>query len=213
MNKMLIIMSGFSGVGKGSILNSLKQNYAVDIVKSVTTRQQRSADDYYEFVSVEEFEHRLTLGDFLESNKYTSGYYGTPLVAVQEILRCGNVALLEIDPNGYRQVVDGGIYSKDVICSIFIAAEAEDLLSRLTKRGTEKMPQIIKRLETAVVEANSISMYEHLIVNNDLVEAEQKLRKVLSGETVRDDFDVYTFQRKAAEIIKKLKAHSEGKAQ
>lgn len=110
-------------------------------------------------------------------------------------------------------MLHSGVFSKDEICSIFIAAEAEDLLSRLTKRGTEKLPQIIKRLETAVVEANSISMYEHLIVNNDLVEAEQKLHKVLSGETVRDDFDVCTFQRKAAEIIKKLKAHSEGKAQ
>lgn len=213
MNKTLIIMSGFSGAGKGSILNSLKQNCAIEIVKSVTTRKQRSADDYYEFVSVEEFERRWTAGDLLEANKYVSGHYGTPLAAIQRILRNGNVALLEIDQNGYRQVVDGGIYSKDEICSIFIAAEAEDLLSRLTKRGTENSLQIIKRLETAVVEADGIPMYDHLIVNKDLTEAWKKLGRVLSGEIVRDEFNVYTFQRKVSEIITKLKAGRKEKAQ
>lgn len=209
MKKKLIILSGFSGAGKGSILQALKQNSNVEIIRSVTTRQQRSADDYYEFVSVSEFDRRLTEGEFLEVNKYSSGYYGTPLESVRKVLANGHIAVLEIDQNGYRQVVDSGRFMRDDICSIFISAHAEDLLSRLTERGTEKLPQIIKRLETALVESNSIAMYDHLIVNCDLSDAKQKLCKILSGETVRDVFDAVTFQEETTQIVAKLKRQVE----
>lgn len=205
MNKKLLIVSGFSGAGKGSILKALKESRDIEIVRSVTTRPQRSANDYYEFVSVSEFEHRFAVGEFLEANKYTSGYYGTPLKTVLSVLANGHIAVLEIDQNGYRQVLDSGLFQREDIFSIFIAAHAEDLLSRLMERGTENLTQIIKRLEMAVVEVRSIPMYANLIVNQDLKESEQKVCRILSGEIVSDIFDIDVFQKEAVEIIATLK--------
>ena len=151
----------------------------------------------------------MTAGEFLEANKYSSGYYGTPLESVRKVLANGHIAVLEIDLNGYSQVLNSGLFLRDDICSIFISAHAEDLLSRLTERGTEKLPQIIRRLETALVESNSIAMYDHLIVNCDLLEAKQKLCKILSGEIVRDVFNTVTFQEETAQIVAKLKQQVE----
>lgn len=94
MDKSLIIMSGFSGAGKGSLLDALKQNRDIEIVRSVTTRKQRSTDDYYEFISVSEFEQRWAAGDFLEANQYTSGCYGTLLKTVQRVLENSHIAVL-----------------------------------------------------------------------------------------------------------------------
>lgn len=205
MNKKLIIVSGFSGAGKGSLVNSLKENYDIEIVKSVTTRPQRSADDYYEFVSVSEFERRLAAAEFLEANKYTSGYYGTPLDSVKRIMSSGRIPLLEIDCNGYRQVLESGYFSPDEICSIFVAADGVELLSRFHARGTENIPQIISRLETALIESNSIPLYKSLIVNRYLGESEQKLHQILKGKMVRDEFDIVAFQQETTEIITKLK--------
>ena len=204
--KNLIIVSGFSGAGKGSILKFLKERSDIEIVKSITTRPQRSTDDYYEFVSVSEFERRLAAGEFLEANKYTSGYYGTPLGSVVQIINRGHIPLLEIDCNGYRQVLESGYFSPEEICSIFVAADGIDLLSRFHARGTENIPQIISRLETALIESNSIPLYKHLVVNRYLGESEQKLHKILAGGTVKDKFDIISFQKETTEIIAMLKA-------
>lgn len=202
----LIIVSGFSGAGKGSILKFLKEHSDIEIVRSVTTRPQRSTDDYYEFVSVSEFERRLAAGELLEANRYSSGYYGTPLDSVKRIMRSGRIPLLEIDCNGFRQVLESGYFSPDEICSIFVAADGVDLLSRFYARGTENIPQIISRLETALIESNSIPLYKHLVVNRYLGESEQKLHKILAGETVKDKFDIISFQKETTEIIAMLKA-------
>lgn len=204
--KNLIIVSGFSGAGKGSILKFLKERSDIEIVRSVTTRPQRSADDYYEFVSVSEFERRLAVGEFLEANKYTSGYYGTPLDSVKQIMRNGRISLLEIDCNGFRQVLESGYFSPDEICSIFVAADGVDLLSRFHARGTENIPQIISRLETALIESNSIPLYKHLLVNRYLEESACHLHQILEEKTViRDAFDIVAFQQETTEIITKLK--------
>ena len=143
MNKKLIIVSGFSGAGKGSILKFLKERSDIEIVKSITTRPQRSTDDYYEFVSVSEFERRLAVGEFLEANRYSSGYYGTPLDSVKQIIRSGRIPLLEIDCNGYRQVLESGYFSPEEICSIFVAADGIDLLSRFHARGLKTSPKLL----------------------------------------------------------------------
>lgn len=206
MNKKLIIVSGFSGAGKGSILKFLKERSDIEIVRSVTTRPQRSTDDYYEFVSITEFDRRLAAGSFLEANRYASGYYGTPLDSVKQIMRSGRIPLLEIDCNGFRQVLESDYFSPDEICSIFIAADGIDLLSRFHARGTENIPQIISRLETALIESNSIPLYKHLVINRYLGESEQKLHKILAGETVKDKFDIISFQKETTEIIAMLKA-------
>lgn len=201
----LIVVSGFSGAGKGSILKFLKERSDIEIVRSITTRPQRSTDDYYEFVSVSEFERRLAAGEFLEANKYTSGYYGTPLDSVKQIMRSGRIPLLEIDCNGYRQVLESGYFSLDEICSIFVAADGIDLLSRFHARGTENIPQIISRLETAIIESNSTPLYKNLLINKYLRESVEKLRQILEGKTVRDEFDIIAFQQETTEIITKLK--------
>lgn len=203
--KTLIVVSGFSGAGKGSILKFLKERSNIDIVRSTTTRPQRSTDDYYEFVPVSEFERRLAVGEFLEANKYTSGYYGTPLASVMQIINRGRIPLLEIDCNGYRQVLASGYFSPDEICSIFVAADGVDLLAQFHARGTENIPQIISRLETALIESNSIPLYKSLIVNRYLGESEQKLHRILAGEIVKDEFDIISFQKETAEIVATLK--------
>lgn len=210
MNKKLIVVSGFSGAGKGSILKFLKERSDIEIVRSVTTRPQRNADDYYEFVSISEFEHRLAAGSFLEANRYSSGYYGTPLDSVKQIMSGGRIPLLEIDCNGYRQVLESGYFSPDKICSIFVAADGIDLLSRFHARGTENIPQIIRRLETALIECGSIPLYNSVLLNRYLQESEEKVLRILSGETVLDPFDIEVFKKETTGIIATLKAQMKG---
>ena len=173
----LIIISGPSGVGKGTIINKLKKIYQDNnknlyVSVSYTTREKRKNEregiDYY-FISLEEFIKKINENGLLEYNQYGTGkYYGTPKDKIFDYLDNGYDVILEIDVNGFIKVREQGID----FTSIFIAPPSiNDLEERLRTRNTETEEVINKRLLEARRELASMNLYDNIIYNeNDRID-------------------------------------------
>ena len=169
----LIVISGPSGAGKGTVVQALLELYKTNNSKvhlsiSATSRSPREGEtdgvNYY-FISESEFLEKIKEGDFLEYNQYGTGkYYGTLKSHVFEYLDKDYDVILEIDINGYKQVISN--YPDAV--GIFIAPPSLEVLEqRLRDRGTETEENIKKRLETAKSEMENKEIYPHIIINED----------------------------------------------
>ena len=164
---MLIVVSGFSGVGKGTAVKELikKPGYSLSI--SATTRQPRAGEEHgreYFFKTVEEFESLIAEDGFIEHARYVNNYYGTPRAFVEQQLAEGNNVILEIEVKGALQIKTQ--YPNAIL--IFIsAASAEELKLRLTGRGTETEEVIEQRMKRAAEEALSIKDYDYFVINRD----------------------------------------------
>ena len=179
----LFLISGPSGVGKGTICRELlKHDNDLFFSVSATTRKPRKEDvegrTYY-FKTKEQFENLIEDGEFLEWAEYSGNYYGTPKTPVIERLEQGMDVLLEIDVKGALNVkknFDGGIY-------IFIAPPDEDsLLDRLKNRGTESEADIKKRLSAAKLELALKSEYDYVVINDVLDTAVREVRDIILKE-------------------------------
>ena len=169
----LIVISGPSGAGKGSIVKELLEIYKenhdkVHLSVSATTRSPRDGEidkvNYY-FIKEEDFLNKINNHDFLEYNKYGTGkYYGTLKSHVFEYLDKGYDVILEIDINGYKQVIDN--YS-DAIGIFIMPPSLKVLEERLRNRGTETEEQINKRLKTAKDEIKNNKIYSNIVINED----------------------------------------------
>ena len=187
MSKLFVI-SGPSGVGKGTLVKMIQDKYQelnkkLYLSVSCTTREIREGEvdgkSYY-FISEEEFQKRINHGDFLEYNKYGTGkYYGTPKSTVIDYLNKGYDVILEIDVNGYMQIKKN---YPDAIGIFVTAPSMENLKSRLINRGTETMDVIEQRLITAKEELKVIDQYDHVIINeeNALDKSFDELFKIMS---------------------------------
>jgi len=185
----LVIISGPSGVGKGTIVKALKERYQEENRKlylsiSCTTRDPRDGEVdgiHYYFISEEEFLKRLSHDDFLEYNKYGTGkYYGTPKSTVIDYLNKGYDVILEIDVNGYKQIKEK--YKNSV--GIFIMPPSiNDLYERLKGRGTETNDVIERRIQTAASEMKEKNLYDYIIVNEDgkSDEAMEKIYRIMNN--------------------------------
>ncbi len=189
MNKLLII-SGPSGVGKGTIVKHLQDRYKIEGKKlylsiSCTTRSPREGEidgiNYY-FISEKEFKKRIKNEDFLEYNLYGTGkYYGTPKSTVLKYLENGYDVILEIDINGYKQIKAN--YPESV--GIFIMPpDIKELYNRLKNRNTETEDVIKVRLETAKREIKERNIYDYIIVNENgkSLEASEEIYNIINGE-------------------------------
>lgn len=184
----LVVISGPSGVGKGTIVNLLKEKYKEENRKlhvsiSCTTRTIRDGEtpnvSYY-FISEEEFVDRINQNDFLEYNCYGTGkYYGTPKSTVIEYLNKGYDVILEIDINGYKQVKEN---YPDCLGIFIMPPSIENLENRLRNRGTETEEAIQKRLETATSEIKEKDIYDLIIINEENKEQEA-LQKIYEAIT------------------------------
>ena len=191
MNKRLIIVSGFSGAGKGAVLKRvleieqkvLIEKSKVSLSVSDTTRPYRNLSDRYSFISRKEFIDKVTQGYYLEHNEYNGNMYGTP---VQPILDTEGTIILEIDVNGMHQVKDSKKLNDFKITTVFVAAEAYELVERLHKRGDGK-DDIIRRINAALKEVEHISEYDYVLVNGDIDETALKLWAIISGIPVAGD--------------------------
>lgn len=184
---MLIVISGPSGVGKGTLVKELyREMPELRFSVSVTTRQPRPGEEdgkHYFFRTEEQFQRMVEEGDLLEYSQFVNGlFYGTPRAYVEEMIAEGHDVLLEIDVKGAIQVKERwphGVY-------IFILPPTlEALEQRLRKRQTEAAEAIRQRLSVAVDELNFLPLYDYQVVNDDLSKAARKLQAIITAERCR----------------------------
>ena len=184
---VLLVLSGPSGTGKGTVCkvvrDSLGDNLAYSI--SATTRKPRTGEEHgreYFFFTKEEFEDLRDKNGFLEWAQVYDNYYGTPRAFVEEVLASGRDCILEIDPQGALQVRK----ATDEAVLVFIAPPSlEELRSRLTGRGTEAPEEVEKRLSCAEAELSYSNQYDYLIVNDEVEKAADKMKAILMAERCR----------------------------
>ena len=178
-----IVISGPSGVGKGSICSPLIKELNACYSISVTTREPREGEidgvNYF-FISREEFEDGIEKGRFLEYNIYNNNYYGTDKDMVLDKINAGTDVFLEIDVNGAHNIKK--IFPDALL--IYIAPPSmEELERRLIDRGTEDMEKIRQRLAIAEKELKEIGFYDYVVVNDDLEKATKKVKDIILKET------------------------------
>lgn len=179
---VLTVVSGFSGVGKGTLINKLLgkyDNYALSV--SATTRGMRPGEQEgksYFFISVDEFEDKIHQNELLEYAKYVDNYYGTPRKYVEEMLKNGKDVLLEIEIQGARQVKK---LMPEALTIFVMPPSALTLKERLVGRNTESSDVIRERLKRAVVESQGIEEYDCILVNDDLDTSVEKLNAIIQA--------------------------------
>lgn len=184
---LLIVLSGPSGVGKGTVRKELfKQpntNYEYSI--SMTTRKPREGEvdgvDYF-FKTREEFEKLIEEGKLLEYAEFVGNYYGTPLDYVNETLDAGRDVFLEIEVQGAAQIRE----KVPEALFIFLAPPSlSELEKRLIGRGTETEEIIQKRIETAKEELEMMSLYDYVVENDEIQKACEKINAIIMAEHCR----------------------------
>ena len=181
---LLIVFSGPSGVGKGTVRREIFESSENQFQYSVsmTTRPQRPGEvdgvDYF-FRTREEFEELIRQGQMLEYAEYVGNYYGTPLTYVNETLDKGIDVFLEIEVQGALQV------KKKVI--FLTPPDLEELQDRLVGRGTDSADVIAKRIEKAKEEIALMREYDYAIVNDEVSLAAERVKRVIEAEHFRVD--------------------------
>ena len=186
---LLIVFSGPSGVGKGTVRQEIfsTPDHKFEYSVSMTTRAQRPGEvdgkDYF-FRSREEFEELIRKGQMLEYAEYVGNYYGTPLTYVNKTLDKGIDVFLEIEVQGALQV------KKKVPDAVFIfltPPDLNELQERLIGRGTDSEEVIAQRIERAREEIALMSEYDYAIVNDEVPLAAERVKRVIEAEHFRVD--------------------------
>ena len=176
---ILVVISGFSGAGKGTIMKELIRSYDYFLSVSATTREPRDGEtegiDYY-FHTREEFERMIHNGELIEWAEYVGNFYGTPTKHVEEQLNQGKDVLLEIEMQGGMLVKE---QFPDALLIFISPPSAEILRERLTGRGTESPEEIEKRLQRAVEEVKYMKDYDYIIVNDKLEDAVARVNDLI----------------------------------
>ena len=171
----LAVISGFSGVGKGTVVKKLVEEKGYELSVSATTRAPREGERHgreYYFISHEEFEHRIQEGDFLEWAQYVENYYGTPRRFTLERLEQGRDVILEIEAQGAFRVKE---QYADAMLIFMIPPSMAELKRRLEGRGTETPEVIAKRLRRAMEELELARKYDYLVENDTIEQCMQQL--------------------------------------
>lgn len=183
----LIVISGFSGVGKGTVVKRLVSDFGYNLSVSATTRSPRDGEvngrEYY-FMDRSEFENLIDYGGFIEWTQYVENYYGTPKKYVEEGLEAGRDTILEIEVMGALNVKE---QFPDALLIFISAPSIAELKNRLAGRGTESEETIIKRLKKATEEAEDMDKYDYVIVNDDLEECIRTVDSVIKSYGCRRD--------------------------
>lgn len=185
---LLVVVSGPSGCGKGTVLKQLIENdehvfYSV----SATTRSPRVGEVdgvHYYFISKEQFEEKIASGGMLEYASYVGNYYGTPKQAVEEKCAAGYDVILEIEVQGAMQLREK---CPDAVFVFIIPPSMEELEHRLVNRQTETQEVIQNRLNTARTELQFAPKYDYIVVNQTVEQAVSDIRAILQAEKCRSN--------------------------
>lgn len=201
----IFIVSGFSGSGKGIILKKLLSLHPeLELIKSYTTRQKRNDADFYSFVTQEEFMSLRRENYFLECNQYSGEWYGTPIRAVQSCVNKGKIAVIEIDSNGFRQIMESSLARKYRVLSVFIVADADTIVKRLLNRNTENLEKILLRSNSSLDECEWIVYYDLVLPNYDLDESVTIFEKAILTGTIPKmtfNFNVEEYKHRMKHLI------------
>ncbi len=183
---LLVVVSGFAGSGKGTIMKEIVSkydNYSLSV--SATTRNPRPGEEEgkaYFFKTAEEFEQMIEADAFIEYARYVNNYYGTPKQYVFDQLEKGQDVILEIEIQGALQVKEK---YPDTLLLFVTPPDAETLKNRLVGRGTEDEATIAKRLARASEESEGIEQYDYILVNDELDECVETMHSIIQNEKYR----------------------------
>ncbi|GHU88740.1 guanylate kinase [Clostridia bacterium] len=183
MSGFLLIVSGPSGVGKGTVINRVLERGKLPCLLSIsaTTRAPRAGETggvHYHFTTREKFEEL----NLLECAEYAGNMYGTPEAPIKDCIANGICAILDIEVQGMKQVRE----KLDAVVTVFIAPPSwEELERRLTDRGTESAERVARRLEIARGECDHIGEYDYRVVNNDVDRAADDLSAIIQAEFLK----------------------------
>ena len=178
---ILIVVSGFSGAGKGTLMKELMKRYEETYALSVsaTTRNPREGEvdgrEYF-FKTTEEFEKMIAKEELIEYARYVENYYGTPRTYVEQQLEAGKDVILEIEIQGALKVKER---FPEAILIFVMPPSAEELKRRLVGRGTESMDVIHARLRRAVEEAEGMDSYDYILINDDIASCTERLHQMI----------------------------------
>ena len=199
---ILTIISGFSGAGKGTVTRRLisdhPERYRLSV--SATTRNKREGEihgTHYFFVTDEEFEIMITDGAFLEHAGYVGHFYGTPRKYVEEMLSAGYDVILEIEQQGAFQVKRE---MPDALLIFITPPSIDELVRRLSARGTETPEEIEARLAQAAVEAEVMDRFDYMVINDDLDQCVSDLHNLIQTEGSRMAFQDHRITKLQAQL-------------
>ena len=183
---VLLVISGFAGTGKGTLVKSLLENYdnyALSV--SATTRAPRKNEIegvHYFYKTKEEFLEMIEHGELVEYAEYVGNYYGTPRAYVEQQLTKGKDVILEIEIQGALKIKER---FPDTLLLFLLPPDVDTLKTRLEGRGTETEEIIEQRLSRAVEEAEFIEKYDYLIVNDDLEKCVRETHAVIQSQRLQ----------------------------
>lgn len=204
---ILIVVSGFSGAGKGTLMKRLLErydNYALSI--SMTTRSPRPGEEHgkhYFFVDRDEFEKHIENDGLIEYADYCGNYYGTPRAYVEKCLEEGRDVILEIEIQGALKIKKK---FPDAVLLFVTPPDAEELQRRLTSRGTETEDVIRKRLSRAVEEAQGVENYDYIVVNDELEKCVEDIHAIMIASHCKVQKSIVKIEK----ISKELSGLSKG---
>ncbi|MGI6752324.1 MAG: guanylate kinase [Anaerovoracaceae bacterium] len=198
---LLIVVSGPSGAGKGTICKKLKETIDIELSVSMTTRQPRPGEvegkSYY-FVTEKEFRHMAENDGFLEHAYVYGNHYGTPKDLVMGKLKEGRDVVLEIDIQGALKIKE--VYPKGIFIFILPPSMSE-LRKRITGRGSETEEAINVRLGETLKEVSYIDKYDYCVVNGELDEAVSRVVAIIKAEHSRVSESIYKLIERYKEEI------------
>ena len=180
---ILIVISGFSGAGKGTLMKALLEkhhNYALSI--SATTREPREGErdgrEYF-FVTREKFEEMIREGELIEHAQYVNNYYGTPRQYVFQQMADGRDVILEIEIQGALKIKER---FPEALLIFVMPPSADELKRRLVGRGTESMEVIDRRMRRAAEEAAGITSYDYILINDTLDACVEEMHQLIQTQ-------------------------------
>ena len=203
---ILVIISGFAGTGKGTIVKGLLEKYdQYAISVSMTTRSPRVGEEHgksYFFVSQEEFEKTIEDNGLIEYARYCDNYYGTPKAYVEQQLAAGKDVILEIEIQGALKVKE---QFSDALLLFVMPPSAKILKERLVGRGTETPDVVDKRMKRAYEESQGIEKYDYIVVNDEVDKCVEKTHNIImaaKNKPSRNEEFINTIRNELEEVAK-----------